>query len=435
MTPLLRISLVAAVLAFVSVSARGQALEPNVPSPAPPTVFESPELVQRYQDSISPEDLAAQLFLFASDFFEGRETTTRGQKLAAYYLASQYRKLGLEPRGTAAAEHPYAPEAFFQPFSVHGQRMNSAHLSVILQGDTASTSIFSSEAQDGDAYLVFGTRPQTDGSVVFAGYGISDEELEYDDFVALNDKSINVAGKWLLIFRDEPLLDDSRSLLPTQDGGPSVWSKSVYQKLRAAYRHAVPKGFLVVGDVGPRVTESVPEAAERAAAGLESVGSLSLLAEGTQSRPPLFMISSDLANKILSPSGRTVAEIKQEIDSSLRPVVFELPGVTVASRLDLEPFTATTENVLAFIEGSDPELKQEVVVISSHYDHIGLDPTEEDDQVNNGADDDGSGTVATLEIAEAFMRAKREGYGPRRSIIFLNVSGEEKGLLGSEYYA
>ncbi|MEX1054488.1 MAG: M28 family peptidase, partial [Rhodothermales bacterium] len=81
------------------------------------------------------------------------------------------------------------------------------------------------------------------------------------------------------------------------------------------------------------------------------------------------------------------------------------------------------------------ELMHEVVVISSHYDHIGLDPTEEDDQVNNGADDDGSGTVATLEIAEAFMRAKREGYGPRRSVLFLNVSGEEKGLLGSEYYA
>jgi Zn-dependent M28 family amino/carboxypeptidase len=91
----------------------------------------------------------------------------------------------------------------------------------------------------------------------------------------------------------------------------------------------------------------------------------------------------------------------------------------------------TAENVLCYIEGSDPVLKNQIVIISAHYDHIGIT----NGQINNGADDDGSGTVSTLELAEAFMEAKKNGQGPRRSILILNVSGEEKGLLGSEWYS
>ena len=90
--------------------------------------------------------------------------------------------------------------------------------------------------------------------------------------------------------------------------------------------------------------------------------------------------------------------------------------------------TMKSENILGFIEGTD--LKDEILVLSAHYDHIGYDNGE----VCNGADDDGSGTVAVLEIAQAFALAKEEGKGPRRSILFLNVSGEEKGLLGSQFY-
>ncbi|MFI5159427.1 MAG: M28 family peptidase, partial [Sphingobacteriales bacterium] len=92
-------------------------------------------------------------------------------------------------------------------------------------------------------------------------------------------------------------------------------------------------------------------------------------------------------------------------------------------------------DVLGFLPGSDPKLKDEVLVISAHYDHIGMLPEgTKGDRVNNGADDDGSGTTGILEIAKAFSQAKKEGHGPRRSILFLGNVGEEKGLLGSEYY-
>ena len=90
----------------------------------------------------------------------------------------------------------------------------------------------------------------------------------------------------------------------------------------------------------------------------------------------------------------------------------------------------SSENVLAFIEGSDEALKNEIVVVSAHYDHIGI----VNGEINNGADDDGSGTVSAMEIAEAFIQAKKEGNGPKRSILILHVSGEEKGLFGSDYY-
>jgi len=148
----------------------------------------------------------------------------------------------------------------------------------------------------------------------------------------------------------------------------------------------------------------------------------------------MYKISSAFADAILASSGKTIKSIQKEIDSSLTPVVFAVNDVTVTSTIEKETYETSSENVVAFIEGSDPVLRDEFVVISSHYDHIGMSDKGEEDGINNGADDDGSGTVAVLEIAEAFKHAERAGVGPRRSILFLNVTGEEKGLLGSEYY-
>ena len=103
---------------------------------------------------------------------------------------------------------------------------------------------------------------------------------------------------------------------------------------------------------------------------------------------------------------------------------------------DRESSQVETENVVAFVEGSDPLLKNEFVIISAHLDHVGTkEVAEGEDGIFNGADDDGTGTVSLLEIAEAFQKAKEDGNGPRRSVLFLHVTGEEKGLFGSEYYA
>lgn len=142
-----------------------------------PTAYDNPDLVMKYQSTITAEDLAAHLYFFASDFFEGRETSARGQKLAAHYLASQYRKIGVSPRGTVESTNPMDPSAYFQPFDVYGNRITSASLAISVNGKTVHTSTNSAIKTDDQSYLVFGTTPDVTGGVVFGGYGIGDDDL------------------------------------------------------------------------------------------------------------------------------------------------------------------------------------------------------------------------------------------------------------------
>ncbi|HET6569240.1 MAG TPA: M28 family peptidase [Rhodothermales bacterium] len=402
-----------------------------------PTLFESPELVEQYQQTITPEDLASHLYFFASDFFEGRETGMPGQKLAARYLAAQYRKIGLEPKGTAQADGPYAPQAYLQPFTVYGTRLKEARLAALSGGDTLASARFALDHPSDTAYLLQGSKPQASGAVVFLGYGIADDDLGYNDYAAAQAAGIDLTGKWLLILADEPLSGPETSLLHTPDGRPSRWSEGYREKLYTALDTAKPAGVLIVGDTSPRTTDDIATQSARLAAGLQKVaGPLSLDRDNIRAGRglPVYVVSTALADKLLAPSGRTVGALQQAINTSLKPIVLPLQDVSVDSRIDRPVTPFQTANVAAMVEGTDPVLKHEVVVVGSHYDHIGIDPFESGDQINNGADDDGSGTVTTLEIAEAFQKAKEAGYGPRRSILFLNVAGEEKGLLGSEFY-
>jgi len=144
---------------------------------------------------------------------------------------------------------------------------------------------------------------------------------------------------------------------------------------------------------------------------------------------PIIYVSPVFANALLKESGVTVESIQEKLNKGrmTKPVVLQ---ESVLFHVEQKVERIEAENVLAFIEGSDPKLKEEVVVVSAHYDHVGII----NGQIHNGADDDGSGTVSAMEIAEAFIQAKKDGKGPRRSILVLHVSGEEKGLLGSEWY-
>ncbi|WP_186753674.1 M28 family peptidase [Echinicola salinicaeni] len=137
---------------------------------------------------------------------------------------------------------------------------------------------------------------------------------------------------------------------------------------------------------------------------------------------PVFMVSSE---KMASLFGKTIEELKEAAKSNPESIASQKARYKVEKAKEI----VDTENVMAFLEGTDK--KDEILVISSHYDHVGINSKGE---INNGADDDGSGTVSVMEIAQAFATAAKEGHKPRRSVLFLNVTGEEKGLLGSEYY-
>ncbi len=396
-----------------------------------PTALNQPALVGRYQQTITPEALASRLYFLASDSFEGRETTTRGQKLAAQYLASQYRLLGLTPKGSVKGVDPLSPSAYFQPFTVYKRTPRETHLEVLANGSRVASSTFSAESHDDLSYFLTGNPVKASGDVVFAGYGIADDKLGYNDFTALAAKGISIDGKWVMILVDEPLADATTSLFPAAERKLSKWSASFMPKRKALLAAGRPAGILAVRYAGPRMQGTFAHNAAEASLNAQRVGPLSL---NQNPFPPTYAISSKLADQILASSGQKIEDLRRQINQSLKPTVFDVKGVQVNTTV--EQFKGLeTENVLAFIEGSDPKLKDEVVVISSHYDHLGVDPTLKGDQIFNGAADDGSGVVASLELAQAFMKAKRDGFGPRRSILFINFSGEEKGILGSGYYA
>lgn len=396
-----------------------------------PTKLDGPAVIERYQQMITAEMLAARLHFLASDFFEGRETTTRGQKLAAQYLASQYRQLGLAPKGSVKAADPFSPTSYLQPFTVYRRTPKKTQLEVSINGSKAASSDFSQDSHDDLAYFLSGDVRNSTGGVVFAGYGIADDKLGYNDYAALATQGISVDGKWLLILDDEPLADAATSLLPTADHKLSKWSQIVFKR-KALLTAGKALGFLVVTDSSPRLKTTFAEAAALASHNARRVGGLSL--NQHSDAPQAYAVSTKLANQLLSPSGHSIADLKRQMNQSLKPVVLPLSGVNVQTTV--EPSASLeSENVLAFVEGSDPQLKDEVLVISAHYDHLGINPDLKGDQIFNGAADDGSGVVASLALAQTFMSAKRDSVGPRRSILFVNFSGEEKGLLGSFYYA
>jgi Zn-dependent M28 family amino/carboxypeptidase len=142
----------------------------------------------------------------------------------------------------------------------------------------------------------------------------------------------------------------------------------------------------------------------------------------------MFLVNQATATKIFNTPFEKFVKAASE-DATKKPLA-KLKPSRIVYKVSMETKIVKSENMLGYLEGSDK--KDELIVISAHFDHIGLN--EGEDKVNNGADDDGSGTVTVLQLAKAFSQAKKEGHGPRRSILFMTVTGEEEGLFGSEYY-
>ncbi|MFN0277382.1 MAG: M28 family peptidase [Pyrinomonadaceae bacterium] len=406
------------------------AQKPKVNSKITPTTFENPRLVKKYQQTILPEFLASQLYYLASDFFEGRGTGSRGQRMAAHYLASQYRQMGLAPKGNVQT-NSLSPMDYLQPFSLHQVRPKETRLEIIANGNKVSESIFSGEKHDDLSFYAGGGAVDASGGVVFVGYGIADDALGFNEFAALTAKGISIEDKWLIMLADEPLADASTSVLPTENHKISRWTTGFADKRISRWKAGRPKGILVVSDLSPRNKTAFADAAATAALNTQRQGVLTFY--DPAEIPQTFNISAKFANQILASAGQRIEDIKQHIDKSVTPSVFEIKDVNVNSKAIQSP-KLETENVLAFIEGSDPKLKDEVIVISSHYDHLGINPLLKGDQIFNGAADDGTGTVATLALAQAFMKAKHDGFAPRRSLLFANFTAEEVGLYGSYYY-
>ncbi|MDR3716588.1 MAG: M28 family peptidase [Puia sp.] len=326
---------------------------------------------------ITEEDLKKHLYTVASKDFEGRETATEGQRKAAAYIENHFRSLGLLP-GNKDSYQLFFP--VFQDstgemaLTINGQSFRPSEDFVANPGYNYSATLFG-------------------GEIVFAGYGISDSTR--DDY-----KGLDVKGKIVLILNGEPA-DPSRP----QGGAPAHFSP--FGKQEAAQKNGAI-ALMVIQSGFPRKNYG-PK------------GNMYLNGFKNRIFPNTFYISDRVAGAILGEDFDKATK-----DGAANPAPYKADIMIRYEKITLQLHSS---DVLGFLEGSD--LKDQLVVISAHYDHLG----KRDSVIYYGADDDGSGTVSVLELATAFAKAKAAGSGPRRSILFLANSGEEKGLWGSEYYS
>ncbi|WP_019946546.1 M28 family peptidase [Hymenobacter aerophilus] len=357
-----------------------------------------------YAETITQADLRQHLTILASDAYEGRETGEKGQKMAMEYLAKQFADLGLQGP-VKGSDNPYIQ---------HFTMVRSSW------ADGATLKIGSDTYKWLTDFYAFGGRgfvAPTAVQPVFAGYGI--EQDGYSDYASLGD----VKGKDLLILLGEPQTAKGTALLG-KDGQNSKWGQDFRAKLTVAAQKGARSVFFV--DFDPN--SNFEKLSARMAPYISRPSIAFKDAKEGAIRPTAYFVSPAVGYKLLGTNAQTVPKYAAAVTKAAKPVVspFRPAKATVFAPRKNEDFV--TENVMGYLEGTDR--KEELVILSAHYDHIGIINGE----VHNGADDDGSGTVTVLEMAQAFQKAKAEGHGPRRSILFLAVTGEEKGLLGSEYY-
>jgi hypothetical protein len=336
----------------------------------------------KYAATITTEDLSRHLYIVAGKEMEGRETASEGQRKAATYIEQHFKSLGLKPGNG---------DSYQQSFPVFKDVSETAEL--VVNGKTFEMN------KDYLPFSFYNTTATAHFSeVVFAGHGIVEGSV--DDYAGLN-----VTGKAVLLLDGAPA-----GFKPAAQGWRNA--SSVYGKIAAARSKGAAAVIIAAKGFPRRV----------GASGGQQYTDLFK----SEHYPNTFTVSDSVARAIAGGDSCWNAWVNAGKTGKVTGTVIKA-NVKLAYSKKTEELSSS--NVLAYIEGSDKS--NEWLVISAHYDHLG----KRGDVIYYGADDDGSGTVGVLEIAEAFVKAKAEGKGPRRNILFLAVSGEEKGLWGSEYFS
>ncbi len=345
-------------------------------------------------ESINAGNLKVNLIVLTSDSLEGRETTFPGQKKAANYIADIFKNLNLKAIGDNGT--------FFQHFDVEVSRVDPetkiiTDIDGVKKNFTWGTDFISEGAKD----------TTVSGPAVFVGF--TDTEL---DSIA----KAKLAGRVVFVFIGKKNIASDTSKAAT------------LRRFYAIRRDAGAAAALMIPDIeGPATFQ---KAQEMISSFGSDKGTMRMKDNGSLIRQQFvrFLVSTELAEAVLKPSGKSLQQLKKEAlkDQEFTPVFIDNATVTIVSKAVHE--TKQTENVLGFLPGSDPDLKSQVVIFTAHYDHLGKN---RNGVFYPGADDDGSGTVTVLELAKAFSANPIK---PKRSLLFMTVTGEEKGLYGSSYY-
>lgn len=380
-----------------------------VDTPAPA----SPDALQPALASITPEELLRHTEVLASDRFEGRAPGTRGEDSTVAYLTEQFRRMGLQPGN---------------PDGTYVQ-------TVPLVGFTAQpTAAFHVPGRDiplrfPEDYVAVSRRfqPQIDvdsSEVVFVGYGVVAPEYGWDDY-----KGVDVRGKTVVMLINDPPVPDAADPARLDSAVFKGDAMTYYGRWTYKYEIASEKGAaaaVIVHETGPA---GYPYEVVSGSWGRENVDIRP--EDGNRDRVAVeSWITLDKAKELFSSTGHDFEALKAQARTrDFRPVPL---GATASFSIRNTLREVRSRNVVAKLPGADPERRDEYVVYSAHWDHLGRDTTLAGDQIYNGALDNASGTAALLEIAEAYTRLPTP---PDRSILFLAVTAEEQGLLGAKFYA
>ncbi|MDY7393713.1 M20/M25/M40 family metallo-hydrolase [Aureibaculum sp. 2210JD6-5] len=370
-------------LSLIAISALlvscGSTKQTTTAAPAKPAMT-----VEDFAKTITAAELKEALYIYASDEFEGRDTGEPGQKKAVEFLKKHYVDLNIP---AALPNNDYFQE-------VPLEKTGAPEVSISINGKDF-------KAVDDFVSFAGSNGTLTTDEIVYVGYGIEDEK--YSSY-----KDIDVTGKIVLFKNGEPKDKDGKYIISGTEESTGKWS-NMREEFSSKSGIAKEKGAKAALYYNPDIYGMV---AQRFGSGRTSIGLKST--EDKEDQMSFMLVNTALAEAIVS-------NISTNNESKTVKVPVNLSYKSVKEDIN-------SENVVAYIKGS--EKPEEYIVISAHLDHVGV----QDGKIYNGADDDGSGSVAMLEIAEAFKKAAENGQAPKRSVVFLHVTGEEKGLLGSRYY-
>jgi len=346
--------------------------------------------LKTYEATITEADLKKYLTYIASDELEGRDTGSEGQKKAARYIIEHLEEWGLQPVVSTASGKSY-----LQTFTLYKADWGEGYVTA----GKKKMEFFKDYIPSGLVNIA----QEKSFETVFVGYGVKDDNR--DDY-----KGKDVKGKAVVFLSGDGSSEGQgwsgtaglrrKNKIATDLGAGAIFEVSVADE--AAFKTMVAERKAILSRYSRMTIEKSPAASVTAV--------------------PAFVTSKAMGAALIGVKASKLAQYKAGSALKTQPVSIKVKSERVDKPVE-------TANVMGFLEGTDR--KDEVVVISAHYDHVGID---EKGQIYNGADDDGSGTCAVLELAQAFSQAKKDGHGPRRSFLFLWVTGEEKGLLGSEYF-
>lgn len=352
-------------------------------------------------EKITKEELLQHIKYLSSDELEGRFPGTKGDSLTDSYIANEFKKYDLKP---------VEGGSYYQPFEMYtGVKLEAVNELEISSGGNS----VSYDVEQDYIPVGFSGKGTAEGDLIFVGYGISAPEQFYDDYKDRKGQDIDIKGKILVMMRYSP-------------GGTDVHNNPFKKYELTRYKTLHPRennaaGIIVIN--GP-------------SGGEDNLSRLTYDNALQDAGLPVVHVKRDIIEKIFLKNGYDLSQIQKEIDSTKAPYSFPLNDARAKLVVNISPVKAETNNVLGLLEGNDPLLKNEVIVIGAHKDHLGYGLygslyNGKDKQIHNGADDNASGTAALLEIAQKFSSERKD---LKRSILFMAFGAEETGLLGSAYF-